>query len=337
MTAPTRIGRGDGVGIELTTSVARGVVLAAESADRLYAAAEVGIRQFDDDRSVLDALVRLHAELGGSVAPTRVALFPQGATLHRLDVTSLSGPELNTARHRIARFDDVSSTVLIDDGPRRWLVAVRWSDATVRRIEELVERAGFVDVAVDPSPIALSRVLAASTVLARRDAAAGESFDVLLAGVPIAATAIDPVGRRPPALATSSTPCSTEIFHGLTDPADLAAQLRIVADAADLRDDAPLDSLDVSLDLAGVAHPKYPPHDLRSGERQCVALGAALGAAGLAGRLRPIDMMLAATPVGVHERPWAIERVSTLPQAAPAKPISSTKRLAGRLIPRRKR
>ena len=231
------------------------------------------------------------------------------ATLRRLDVTSLSGPELNTTRHRLAQSDNVSSTVLVDDGPRRWMFAVRWNDATVRRIEELVERAGFVDVAVDPSPIALQRVLPAGTVLARRDAAVGESFDVLLAGLPIAAIAIDAVGRRPPGLATSDTPFSPEIFDGLTDPADIAAQLGIAAARAGFGYRTAEDPFRDTLDLGGVAHPSYPPYDLRSADRQCVALGAALGAAGLAGRLRPIDMMLAAAPTGVQERPWAIERV----------------------------
>jgi len=169
-----RVGRGDGIGIELTRGVVRGVLLAADDPHRLHAATEVGIRHFDDDRSVLDALIRLRAELGPSRAPTRVALFPPGSTLHRVDVTSLTGPELNVTRSRLLQADGVSSTVLIDDGPRRWLFAVRWDDPLVRRLEELVEHAGFVDVAIDPSPVALSRVLVDS-VMARRDAALGES------------------------------------------------------------------------------------------------------------------------------------------------------------------
>ena len=59
-----RVGRGDGIGIELTRGVVRGVLLAADDPHRLHAATEVGIRHFDDDRSVLDALIRLRAELG---------------------------------------------------------------------------------------------------------------------------------------------------------------------------------------------------------------------------------------------------------------------------------
>lgn len=329
----TRLNRGDGVGIELTQGIARGVLFAADEPGRLRAAAEVGIRQLDDDRAVLDALVRLRAELGGTIAPTRLALFPAGSTLHRLDVTAMTGPELNATRHRVAQVDAVSSTVLIDDGPRRWLYAVRWDDNFVRRIEELVERAGFVDVAVDPSPIALSRVLPSRTVFARRDAAPGASFDVVLAGLPIAATATDAIGRHPPDLAVSTAPVSVGILDGLTDAADIAIQVQVAADASDLGAEADV----LALELDGPTHPAFPPHDLRAASRQCVALGAALGAAGLAGRLRPIDMMLTTASATPAERPWAIERMSTLPATPAPKPVGSTKRFAARLVPRRKR
>jgi hypothetical protein len=328
-----RIGRGDGIGIELTRGVVRGVLLAADEPERLRAATEVGIRHFDDDRSVLDALIRMRAELGPTRAPTRVALFLPGSTLHRVDVTAQTGPELNLTRSRLLQDDGVSSTVLVDDGPRRWLYAVRWDDSLVRRLEELVEHAGFVDVAVDPSPVALARVLV-DAVMARRDAAFGESFDVVLDGVPIAATAGDGIGRQPPDLVSSTTAISLELFDGLTDAADLAAQLQQAAtiglDAA-----APAPSTG-ALDLAGIAHPAFPRHDIRSPQRQCVALGAAIGAAGLAGRLRPIDMMLPSVRVATTERPWAIERVSVVPVFEPRQ-VSTAKRVATRFVPRRRR
>jgi len=327
-----RVGRGDGIGVELTRSVVRGVLLAADEPDRLRAATEVGIRHFDDDRSVLDALIRLRAELGPSRAPTRVALFLPGSTLHRVDVTSQTGPELNVTRSHLLQVEGVSSSVLIDDGPRRWLYAVRWNDRLVRRLEELVEHAGFVDVAIDPSPVALSRVLVDS-VMARRDAALGESFDVVLAGVPIVATATDAVGRQPPELVTSSVPISFEVFDGLTEATDLAEQIQQAATSGLDRMTTP--SSTSSLDLAGIAHPSYPRHDIRSPERQCVALGAAIGAAGLAGRLRPIDMILPSVQAAPTERPWAIERVSAVQTNVEPRPITTAKRLT-RFVPHRK-
>ena len=327
-----RVGRGDGIGIELTRTVVRGVLLAADEPDRVRAATEVGIRHFDDDRSVLDALIRLRAELGPTRAPTRVALFLPGSTLHRVDVTSQTGPELNVTRSRLLQVDGVSSTVLIDDGPRRWLYAVRWDDPLVRRLEELVEHAGFMDVAIDPSPVALSRVLVDS-VMARRDAALGESFDVVLAGVPIAATASDAVGRQPPELLTSTVPISFELFDGLTDAADLAAHIQHSAALGLDRLTSPAPASPI--DLAGIAHPSYPLHDIRSPQRQCVALGAAIGAAGLAGRLRPIDMILPSVQAATTERPWAIERVSAVPTNDEPRQISTAKRLT-RFVPRRR-
>lgn len=328
-----RIGRGDGIGLELTRGVVRGVLLAADEPERLRAATEVGIRHFDDDRSVLDALIRLRAELGASRAPTRVALFLPGSTLYRVDVTAQTGPELNVTRSRLLHDDAVSSTVLIDDGPRRWLYVVRWNDPLVRRLEELVEHAGFVDVAIDPSPVALARVLVGA-VMARRDAAFGESFDVVLAGMPIAATASDGIGRQPPDLITSAAPISLELFEGLTDAADLAAQ---VQQAATFGLDGVAPSTPASpLDLAGIPHPSYPLHDIRSPQRQCVALGAAIGAAGLAGRLRPIDMLLPSVQAPTTERPWAIERVSAVPTDVDPRPVSTARRVATRFVPRRR-
>ena len=57
--------RGDGVGIEFTSRLVRGVRLRADQEGRVAAAAEVAIRATDDDQAVVDALVRLRAELGG--------------------------------------------------------------------------------------------------------------------------------------------------------------------------------------------------------------------------------------------------------------------------------
>ena len=86
--------------------------------------------------------------------------------------------------------------------------------------------------------------------------------------------------------------------------------------------------------LADVPYPPFPAHDLRAPQRQAVALGAAAGAAGLAGRLRPVDVL---APTGAQRapdtrRPWAIERVVELPPrvrvqspavVAPVRPVGS--------------
>ena len=93
-----------------------------------------------------------------------------------------------------------------------------------------------------------------------------------------------------------------------------------------------------ALRIGDEAYPPYPAHDIRAPERQCVALGAAVGAAGLSGRIRPIDMMLPPfTTDDSLERPWAIERMSTLTPRAVPRPVSPSKRLVGRILPRRRR
>ena len=335
MTEWPRSSRGDGIGLEVTSSIVRGVVLDRRVAGRLKVAAEVGVASMRDDQSVLDALVRLRAELGKAAFPTRVAFFPPGATMHRIDVTGRSGPELNGLRGSLETDLGISSTVLIDDGARRWLMAVRWDDAAVRRLEELVERAGFVDVAVDPSPVALCRVMPAGASNVRRDAATDEAFDVIVRGTPVVACAIESIGRQPPGLSIGGTEVSVATFDDLDDPAEIVSQVQrvIEADIAAHRTDDGFE-----LRLADIEYPRFPAHDIRAPERQCVALGAAVGAAGLSGRIRPIDMMLPPVTVGDSiERPWAIERMSTLTPRADPRPVSPTKRLVGRVIPRRRR
>jgi hypothetical protein len=322
--------RGDGVGIEVTPGVLRGIRLGASEPGRVVAAAEVAVANRFDDRAMVNALVRLRAELGDARVPTRVAVFLPGSTLSRVDATGLSPAELNALRAHLAASRGATSSVLVDDGPRRWLVGVSWDDTEIRRIEELTERAGFIDVAVDPSPIALVRVVDAGITHVRRDAATDQSFGALTSGgVVVAASALDSVGRLTPGLACSDAALSVGWFDDIDEPTELVAQVHR------LLEDAP--PVGTGLTLAGVAYPDFPPHDLRAPQRQCVALGAAVGAAGLAGRLRPVDMLLpVASTSNELERPWAIERVSNLPSPQQPATIGPTKRFVARLLPRRR-
>lgn len=322
--------RGDGVGIEVTHGIVRGVRLGSTEPGRVVAAAEVPVANRLDDRTMVDALVRLRAELGDPRVPTRVAVFPPGSTLSRVDATGLTGHDLNTLRSGLAASRDASSSVLIDDGPRRWLVGVSWDDAEIRRVEELTERAGFIDVAIDPSPLALARALDSGITHVRRDAAPDQSFGTVAShGVVVAAAALDSIGRMTPGLACSDASVSVGWFDDVDDRTELVAEVRR------LLEEAP--PVECGLSLAGTPYPEFPPHDLRAPQRQCVALGAALGAAGLAGRLRPVDMLLPVlTTSNDVERPWAIERVSNLPTPHEPITIGPAKRFVARLLPRRR-
>ena len=322
--------RGDGVGLEVTRDVVRGVRLGSSEPGRLVAAAEVPIASGGGDRTVVDALVRLRAELGNPRVPTRLAVFPPGSTLSRVDATGLSGNDLSRLRDELTTTTNASSSVLLDDGPRRWLIAVRWDDNAIRRLEELTERAGYIDVAVDPSPLALTRVLDTSMTHVRRDAWTDQSFAVIASrGVAIAAAAIDSIGRMTPGLVCSDADVSIGWFDDVAEPAELVAEIRRLLDDAR--------PVDCRLELAGAGYPDYPPHDLRSPQRQCVALGAAVGAAGLAGRLRPVDIMLPTVSASTEfERPWAVERMSNLPDTGQPTTIGPMKRLVSRVLPRRR-
>jgi hypothetical protein len=220
--------------------------------------------------------------------------------------------------------------VLVDDGPRRWLVGVSWDDAAIRRLEELLERAGFVDVAIDPSPLALTRTLEATITHVRRDAARDQSFGAVMhRGVVVAAAALESIGRPTPGIACSDADVAAGWFDDVTEPLELVSEIHRMLDEAR--------PVALELWLAGMPYPDFPPHDLRAPQRQCVALGAALGAAGLAGRLRPVDMALPMVSSSADiERPWAIERVSNLPPRSEPATISPVKRAVARLLPRRR-
>ena len=343
----TTFSRGDGVGIEFTRQLVRGVRLSADQEGWLTAAAEVAIADSRDDRSVVDAFVRLRADLHNPNDTTRIGTFPPASTLRRIEVTGRTGAELNTLRAQLQRDESVASTLLLDHGPRRWLVAVRWDEDEIRRIEALAERAGFIDVTVEPSPVALARVVDEHVTRARRDAALDESFESMCAsGQPVVAAAVESIGRIAPSLDLSTAEFSTGWFEDIAEPALLVAELRRFVDElgddpsagheADRQTDHQGDH--GRLVIAGVPFPPFPPHDTRSPQRQCVALGAAVGAAGLAGRLRPVDMLSpTAVAIDPFDRPWVVERLSNLPPKEEPATIGPVKRTISRLLPRRKR
>jgi hypothetical protein len=333
--APFR--RGDGVGLEFTRHVVRGVRLSSTLDGRLDAAGEVAVSDVEDDRSVLDALIRLRADLGDPREPTRIATFPPASLLHRIEVTGRSATELNAIRVGLMRDHAIASTVLVDDGPRRWILAVRWDETFVRRIEELAERAGFAETTVEPSPIALARVLHRAVTRARRDSAADESFESLDAnGLTVVAGAVDSIGRPTPSLLVGTREFSTTWFDGIDGAVDLMVELRRIVGEVDGTDVAENDDDVHHLWMGDDAYPAFPLHDLRSSARQCVALGAAVGAAGLAGRLRPVDMLVSGESA-IGDRPWVIERLSDLPPRSDAPTIGPIRRLVSRLLPRRSR
>jgi hypothetical protein len=323
------------VGIECTDRVLRAVLIEAGGVLPVLAA-EVSLRSVDDDQVVLDAFVQLRAELGGASVPARIAMFPASSSLHRIDVTGQSGPELNALRHDVAQRRGMASTLLVDDGPRRWLYALNWPIERVRRFETLAERAGFLDVAVEPSPIALARAVSPGTRYVDRVAAAGETFTAAFdGGVPVAAVSSNTIGAEPPSLLGGGALFSVAMFDGLTDIESIIEQLLAVYAAQPKL--VSVNDVNAAPLLVGTeAYPAFPPHDLRSPARQCVAIGAAIGAARIGGRHRPVDIIaMMATEIPLARRPWAIERVSSVSTPTPPTQPGATKRALSRFRPRR--
>lgn len=309
--------RGDGIGLEVVSSGVRGVRLERDRPDRVAAVADVAISRFEDHAAVLDALVRARSRLGGSPAPTRVAWFPDHSTMQRLDVTGLNGPELNRIRHDLADRSGITSTMLVDADARRWMLALRWDHNQAWRLQELVERAGFVDVSLEPAPVALERVLRRETTVVRRDAAANRSWAAVFDGpVPIAATTVETDGREYPGLTLTDAPVDVFELDVMADEAQLADDVGRIIQAG-FGGAERSDELGLQLHLLDVPYPPFPAHDLRAPQRIAVALGAAVGAAGLAGRLRPVDVLSSTHQVSEsEERPWAIERLADAPPHA---------------------
>ncbi len=330
MSGPTM--RGDGVGIEIGGSVVRGVRLRHDVNGRVSTAAEFPV-DVADDSSTLDAFVLLRAELGDPDEPTRLATFPRGSMLQRIDITGRSGPELNDLRARLDRVHGINSTAVVEDGPRRWLLVIRWDAHAVRRIEDLAERAGFVDVTIEPSPLALARVTGPDASFVRRLVGQADAHRIVIQNrLPVAAIGTSAPGRAHPDLDISTIGISTAHFDDFLTDAALGEVMDRIDERAETEagSDRAAHETGVRLQLVDVAYPPFPSHDQRSAQRQAVALGAAIGAAGLAGPLRPVDMIISIVAVDEQfDRPWAIEELSSLPEHSAGSP-------AGRLNRRRR-
>lgn len=332
------VSRGDGVGIEVAESIIRGVRVRHDVAGRLSAAAELPFR-LSDDSGALDALVVLRAELGDPQEPTRIAMFPPSAMMQRIDITGRSGPELNQLRSRLDRRHGITSTVVADDGPRRWLLVIRWDAHAARRVEDLAERAGFVDVTVEPSPMALARVTGPNTSYFRRLVTLGDSHHAVVSNrLPVAALGLSTTGRDHPDVDLGSIDVPLARFDDFLNDAALGELLDRVNERVGVPSAGePHPSLPV--DIAGELYPPFPVHDHRSAQRQAVALGAAVGAAGLAGVLRPVDVLASSADSSDEQfdRPWAVEALSALPEVKNDPPTGSLLRVTRRLRPRKRR
>jgi hypothetical protein len=316
------IARGDGIGLEISSTTIRGVRLGADDAGRAAGVCEIPTGRPDDAAAAVDALVRARVRLGDVAATTRATWFPAGSSLQRIDTTGLSPSELNAVRHDLITRFGTTATLLVDVDARRWMLAMHWDHARAWWWQERIEQAGFVDVVVEPAPLALGRVIGRRVTVGRRDAGPGDAWAAVYdRGVPVAAAVVEPGDRDHPAVSVSSAGLGLHDLDSGLDPARLAGEVATIA--ARVRGER-----DLELMLFGDRYPSFPAHDVRAPARVAIALGAALGAAGLAGRLRPVDAVSAvaagSAPLG---RPWVVERLPdrTVVAVTPAEPSRWTR------------
>lgn len=323
--------RGDGIGLEVARDLVRGVRLNQDEPGRIVDVCEVPIDRFDDDDRLREALAAAHDQLHVGDERTRIAWFPGGSTLQRLDVTGRDGPELNALRHDLDERLGISSTMLLEGDAHRWMLALQWAHRTGWRLQGLAELAGYLEVDVEPSPTALGRVLPSSTDVARHAVSGGEAWAaVYQQSVPLAAASLrDPTGDYPSLELGTATRNSR--FEELADVQSPSALFAAVSDVVATALDHGVDSrrAPVGLRLADHDYPAFPPHDLRAAHRVCVALGAALGAAGLAGHVRAVDVLVPTKTETVSIRhPWSVERVVDAPDVPERTPLSWWRRIA---------
>ncbi len=316
--------RGDGVGLEVTRELIRGARLAHDEPGRLVDVCEVRIDRFDDDEQLRQALATARERLHADRQRTRIAWFPGGATLQRIEVTGRDGPELNAIRHDLDERLGIGSTMLLEGAARRWMLALGWAHRTAWRLQSLAELAGWIDVEVEPAPLALGRVLPAVADVTRHASSADESWAAVYdRSVPLAATALRVSTGDYPALESGRAVRNArfEDLFTLQARSALFANVTDVVGATLDRGEQPVGP--TLLQIAELEYPTYPPHDLRAAHRVCVALGAAAGAAGLAGLVRAIDVVGARPTEAPGIRyPWSVERIVSAPEAPERTPLS---------------
>lgn len=321
--------RGVGIGLEICDGAVRGVRVSPDAVDIVAATVHVPIGLTGDAASTYEALLHARARLGPDPASTRLAWFGPADTLHRVDATGLDTVQVNQLRQQLADDHGIGSTMIVDVGVRRWLVAIRWDHGAVAAMRDLVTQAGFVDVSVEPAPVSLQRVLSREFNVAHRCVDGGGAWaavsdgNTIIAASSVADVPPGPVGAGLRAGRSRSVPFTMQptdlvMAHNPSAPfrvndASLLGPLR------DAHRDVVVESFHSPtagepsrvIEIDERPYPDLPSDDPRSAVQIAVALGAACGAAGLGGRARSVQTAVPhRDSLGSAWRPWTVERVS---------------------------
>ncbi len=291
--------RGDGIGIEVLPDALRGVRLQQDAPGRVAKVAGVAC-DTNNDLLLLDGLTRLRSLLDEAGQPTRVCLWGHDCHIQSLDITGWSTTELNLHRSTLV---DVSATIEMASSARRLLAHLHSDMIRHRRVERFVRQAGFDLESIEPTPMAIARLVPAYTMRllgSRGDAQPWMAVvhdHLVLAAAPVLDQRDDT--RRSELLAASWSAPIEDLRERLLDPAELAATVNQPAGIA----------VSLGLSLVGDSYPEFPDTHPAWGPRLAGALGAAVAASGLAGRVHQVQPLVAPHAFSDDGGVWVIERI----------------------------
>ena len=305
--------RGDGIGIEVLPDTLRGVRLQQEAPGRVAKVASVACDS-SNDLLLLDGLTRLRSLLDEAGQPTRVCMWSTDCHIQSLDITGWSTTELNLHRSKLV---DVSATIEMSSSARRLLAHLQTDMIRHRRVERFVRQAGFDLESIEPTPMAIARLVPSYTMRLigiRGDAQpwiAVVHNRIVLAAAPIIDPDIDTF--RTELLASSWSASIEELRERLLDTAELTATVNQAAGPA----------VSLGLSLVGDSYPEFPDTHPAWGPRLAGSLGAAVAAAGLAGRVHQVQPLVAPHAFSDDGGVWVIERIGDV---APAVEVPDSRR-----------
>ena len=305
--------RGDGIGIEVLPDTLRGVRLQQDAPGRVAKVAGVAC-DTNNDLLLLDGLTRLRSLLDEDGQPTRVCIWSHDCFIQSLDITGWSTTELNLHRSKLV---DVSATIEMTSSARRLLAHLRTDMIRHRRVERFVRQAGFDLESIEPTPMAVARLVPAYTMRligSRGDAQPWMAVvhdRAVLAAAPVVEATTD--SRRTELLAASWSASIEDLRERLLTTADLSATVNQSAGIA----------VSLGLSLVGDTYPEFPDTHPAWGPRLAGALGSAVAAAGLAGRVHQVQPLVAPHAFSDDGGVWVIERIGDV---APMPQVSAQKR-----------
>jgi len=304
------IRRGDGIGIEVLPDALRGVRLQQDAPGRVAKVAGIAC-DTNNDLLLLDGLTRLRTLLDEAGQPTRVCLWSHDCYIQSLDVTGWSTTELNLHRSKLV---DVSATIEMSSSARRLLAHLHTDMIRHRRVERFVRQAGFDLESIEPTPMAVARLVPAYTMRLIGSRGEGQTWMAVVhdRAVLAAAPAVDAgSGVEHTELLASSWSASIEdLRERLLDVAELSATVNQPAGIA----------VSLGLSLVGDTYPEFPDTHPAWGPRLAGALGTAVAAAGLAGRVHQVQPLVAPHAFSDDGGVWVVERIGDVPPAPPAPP-----------------